>query len=174
MSPEPRELFLNPGDYAFGDRHQRIRTILGSCVAVTFWHPGHRLGAMCHYLLPARAATQAEPPGGKYAEEVLPLIAAHFKDQGLLPDAIQVKMFGGSAMFPDLSLGESLSIGAKNIQVGLEILTRIGFRILNYDLAGGANRTVVFDLATGEVWVRQGQQPRVAGLERRTRGREPA
>ena len=55
MSPEPREIFLNPGEYAFGTELDRIRTILGSCVAVTFWHPGLRLGAMCHYLLPARS-----------------------------------------------------------------------------------------------------------------------
>ena len=174
MSPEDREIFLNPGDFAFGEGGTRIRTLLGSCVAVTFWHPGLRLGAMCHYLLPARAAAQAEPPGGKYAEDVLPIIAARFADQGLAPGSIQVKMFGGSNMFPDLSLGESLSIGAKNIQVGLAILTRIGFRILNYDLAGGANRTVVFDLASGEVWVRQGQQPRVQGRERRSSSRETA
>lgn len=161
MSPDqgPRELFLNPGDYAFGDERDRLRTILGSCVAVTFWHPGLRVGAMCHYLLPARPLTHAGPPGGKYAEDVIPLIADHFSAQGLAPSSIQVKMFGGSNMFPSLSLGESLSIGSKNIHVGLAVLARIGFNILNYDLAGGTNRTVVFDISSGEVWVRQGQGP---------------
>ena len=161
MSPDPeiREIFLNPGDYAFGAEPDRMRTILGSCVAVTFWHPQLRIGAMCHYLLPARAAALDEPPCGKYAEDVIPLIAARFLDQGLPAKAFQVKMFGGSSMFPGLSLGESLTIGAKNIQVGLAELTRCGFNILNYDLAGGSNRTVVFDLGSGEVWVRQGQGP---------------
>ena len=58
MSPDPevREIFLNPGDYAFGDEQVRMRTLLGSCVAVTFWHPKLRVGAMCHYLLPALGA----------------------------------------------------------------------------------------------------------------------
>jgi chemotaxis protein CheD len=51
---EPRELFLHPGEYAFGDAQTRIRTLLGSCVAITFWHPVLKTGAMCHYLLPAR------------------------------------------------------------------------------------------------------------------------
>jgi chemotaxis protein CheD len=161
MSPESlfRERFLNPGDFAFGNERDRLRTILGSCVAVTFWHPPLKLGAMCHYLLPARSPSQTDPPGGKYAEDVIPLIAAHFTNQGLAPSSIQVKMFGGSNMFPTLSLGESLSIGTKNIHVGLAIMARLGFNIVNFDLAGGTNRTVVFDISSGEVWVRQGQGP---------------
>ena len=171
MSPDSLEIFLNPGEYAFGSAPARIRTILGSCVAVTFWHPGLRLGAMCHYLLPSRGANVDEP-GGKYAEDVIPLISRHFADMGLLPAAFQVKIFGGSSMFPGLSLGENLNIGAKNIQVGLAVLTRSGFNILNYDLAGGTNRTVVFDLDSGEVWVRQGQVPQAAGRERRASSRE--
>jgi chemotaxis protein CheD len=154
-----REIFLNPGDFAFGDEQTRIRTILGSCVAVTFWHPGLRVGAMCHYLLPARGPSQSEPAGGKYAEDVIPAIAARFQERNLLPATLQVKMFGGSNMFPSLTLGESLNIGTKNIHQGLTILTRCGFAIANYDLAGGTNRTVLFDVGSGEVWVRQGQGP---------------
>jgi chemotaxis protein CheD len=171
MSPDPeiREIFLNPGDFAFGDEQVRMRTILGSCVAVTFWHPKLRIGAMCHYLLPARAPSQDEPPGGKYAEDVIPLITSRFLDQGLAARAFEVKMFGGSNMFPGLSLGESLTIGSKNIQVGLAALTRCGYNIINYDLAGGTNRTVVFDLWSGEVWVRQGQGASPAPAARRRR-----
>ena len=167
LSEAPREIFLNPGEYAFGDARTRVRTILGSCVAVTFWHPGLRIGAMCHYLLPARAPSLTEPPGGKYAEEVIAIIAGQFADQGLPPAAFQVKMFGGSNMFPGLTLSESLNIGTKNIHRGLEALTRSGFSILNYDLAGGANRTVLFDIWNGEVWVRQGQPAPAQDRERR-------
>ena len=161
MPAEPilREIFLNPGDYAFGDAQTRIRTILGSCVAVTFWHPGLRIGAMCHYLLPTRSPSQGGVPGGKYADDVIPIIGAHFLEMNLHPSTLEVKMFGGSNMFPGLTLGQSLNIGTKNIHVGLTILTRSGFNIVNYDLAGGTNRTVVFDIPSGEVWVRQGQGP---------------
>jgi len=165
VAPE-QEIFLNPGDCAFGDARTRIRTILGSCVAVTFWHPGLRIGAMCHYLLPARVPVQNEPAGGKYAEDILPAIADRFRERNLPPDSFQVKMFGGSNMFPGLTLAESLNIGARNIHTGLAVLARCGFNITNFDLAGGSNRTVVFDLASGEVWVRQGQVP-AADPERR-------
>lgn len=172
MSPEavPREIFLKPGDYAFGEGNTRIRTILGSCVAITFWHAELAMGAMCHYLLPTRARVPATEPSGKYGEDVLRIIADHFTRKSIPRRAIQVKMFGGSNMFPNLSLGEILSIGAKNIEFGLRMLTAEGFKIESFDLAGAANRTVVFELWTGDVWVRQGQGPEGADrskLERR-------
>ena len=170
MSPESgrAEIFLNPGEYAFGEGQTRIRTILGSCVAVTFWHPGLKIGAMCHYQLPTRGPSQCEPTGGKYAEDVLSIISAHFADKSIHASTLQVKMFGGSNIFAPPSLGESLNIGMKNIQVGFAILARSGFNILNYDLAGGKNRTVMFDIGSGEVWVRLGQG-QTAAPESRTR-----
>jgi chemotaxis protein CheD len=151
----PKDIFLHPGEYAFGDSQTRIRTLLGSCVAITFWHPELRIGAMCHYLLPAR------PPSkiglvGNYANEVISAIAAHFHNQNLTSSEFQVKMFGGSNMFPDLSLDEILSVGSKNIYMGEKILTELGFRITTSDLAGVTQRMVIFELWSGDVWVRQG------------------
>ena len=48
------EIFIRPGEFYFGDGNTRIRTILGSCVAVTLWHPERHIGGMCHYMLPRR------------------------------------------------------------------------------------------------------------------------
>jgi len=50
------EVVLGPGDLYFGDRRTRIRTLLGSCVAVTLWHPKAQIGGMCHYMMPPVAA----------------------------------------------------------------------------------------------------------------------
>ncbi len=56
INPAPIDVFLQPGDVYFGDRHTRLRTILGSCVSITLWHPQRLLGGMCHFILPARPA----------------------------------------------------------------------------------------------------------------------
>ena len=48
------EIFLQPGEFYFGDAATRIRTLLGSCVAITLWHPARMIGGMCHYMLPNR------------------------------------------------------------------------------------------------------------------------
>jgi chemotaxis protein CheD len=152
---EPKDVFLHPGEYAFGDEQTRIRTLLGSCVAITFWHPTLRLGAMCHYLLPTRPAPK-KVLEGNYADEVIQIIANRFQNQGLRAGDFQVKMFGGSDMFPDLSLDEILSVGSKNIHMGERQLEALGFSVTTSDLAGVAQRMVIFELWSGDVWVRQG------------------
>ncbi|MBL8511280.1 MAG: chemotaxis protein CheD, partial [Betaproteobacteria bacterium] len=48
------DIFLQPGEFYFGDADTRIRTLLGSCVSITMWHPTRRIGGMCHYMLPTR------------------------------------------------------------------------------------------------------------------------
>lgn len=40
------ETVLAPGDVVFETRPVRLRTLLGSCVAITFWHPHRRIGGM--------------------------------------------------------------------------------------------------------------------------------
>jgi len=166
----PKDLFLNPGEFAFGGPQMRIRTLLGSCVAVTFWHPIHRCGAMCHYLLPNGPSAPGTPPDGKYAQDVIQLILAHFRRKRLRPDDFVVKMFGGSSMFPDLALGEMLAIGARNIHQGHILLEEAGFKVANSDLAGTNQRMVIFELWSGDVWVRQGPPRDIESREDARRG----
>jgi chemotaxis protein CheD len=161
--PPPKEVLLNPGEYAFGEGRTRLRTLLGSCVAITFWHPRHQVGAMCHYLLPTRPQGAPDADDGKYAEDVVPLIATRFRNQGLQPGEFEVKMFGGSNMFPGLDLSGVLTVGAKNIFQGQVLLEQAGFRLQASDLAGEVQRLVVFEVWNGDVWVRSGSRtPRAA------------
>ena len=46
------EVVLAPGQVSFATCPTRLRTLLGSCVAFTFWHPQRRIGGMCHFMLP--------------------------------------------------------------------------------------------------------------------------
>jgi len=173
VSPDftPKDIFLNPGEFAFGDSRTRIRTLLGSCVAVTFWHPIKQSGAMCHYLLP-----ESPEPGnasdGKYAKDVIRLILNHFRHQRLNPEDFVVKMFGGSNMFPELAIGESLAIGERNIHQGHALLSKAGFILSASDLAGTLQRMVIFELWSGDVWVRQGP-PRSMETPKSTRRAAP-
>ena len=45
---------LMPGDFVFGNSELKLKTLLGSCVAITLWHPDKKIGGMCHYMLPGR------------------------------------------------------------------------------------------------------------------------
>ena len=163
---EPRVLILNPGDFAFGGQETLLQTLLGSCVAITFWHPGWRIGAMCHYMLPSRPPNRSGILSGRYAEEALEAIDDRFRALGLAPESIQTRMFGGANMFPGLT-GKQPSIGDRNIEAGRSLLKSMGFALTQEDLGGCLHRRVSFLVGTGRVEVQYGESgPKAAGGRR--------
>ncbi len=116
--PHVIEIYLQPGEFWFGDENTRIRTILGSCVAITLWHPHKRIGGMCHFMLPTRARgstsqsgeSRARPlcpsgyapttaPDGRYGDEAVQLLCEEIERNGCAPAEFEAKLFGGGRMF---------------------------------------------------------------------------
>lgn len=60
--PDLIDIFLQPGEYFVADAGYQIRTMLGSCVSITLWHPKARIGAMSHFLLPSRHLGEYRSP----------------------------------------------------------------------------------------------------------------
>jgi len=149
------EIFLQPGEYYFGDRHTRIRTLLGSCVAITLWHPKLLIGGMCHYLLPARVPVHASALSGKYADEAMYLLLDEIKRANTQPKDYEVKMFGGGDMFPTVRHTSWKHIGSKNAEAGHRLLKRHGLHFAASDLGGVGHRNIFFDVWNGQVWVRK-------------------
>jgi chemotaxis protein CheD len=164
------EIFLQPGEIYFGDRNTRIRTVLGSCVAATFWHPRQKIGGMCHYMLGKRPGRQSceEINGavdgaldgvlnGKYADEALRLLLREIDSVGGNPREYEVKLFGGGNMFVQRKTGanRSINVADDNVVAGRELLARYGFAILAEHLGGHGHRQVIFEVSTGDVWVRK-------------------
>ncbi|BAL26480.1 chemotaxis protein [Azoarcus sp. KH32C] len=156
--PGTVEIFLAPGEHYFGDRHTRIRTLLGSCVAISLWHPQRHLGGMCHYLLPARMRGETEELDGKYADEALHLLIGELTRAGTRLQDYECKLFGGGNMFPDRQRKTARCaadhVGRKNAQAGRDLMRRHGLRPAREDLEGAGHRNVIFDLWTGNVWVK--------------------
>ncbi|WP_446812211.1 chemotaxis protein CheD (plasmid) [Methylomonas sp. 2BW1-5-20] len=155
------DIFLQPGEFYFGDRETRIRTLLGSCVAITLWHPRLRIGGMCHYLLPMRRgkSERAEQPDGRYAEEAMILFLRELDLSASWPADYEVKMFGGGNQFPStiLSVAQEktslISVSDNNIHFGRGLLKRHGFRLIAEHLGGNGHRKLVFDVWSGHVWI---------------------
>ncbi|MBV8465811.1 MAG: chemotaxis protein CheD [Burkholderiales bacterium] len=167
----PIDIFLQPGEVYFGDRDTRIRTLLGSCVAVTWWHPRLQIGAMCHYLLPERPRSRPRREGpldGRYADEAFQVVMRYIQAAGTLPADYQVKMFGGSQTMVSPSAKPG-GVGERNIEYGKSWLFDHGFRVSREHLAGQGHRHIVFDLANGDVWVRFQPQAIEAPVQKRTK-----
>lgn len=155
-SSTQHEVYLRPGEFYFGDHRVRIRTLLGSCVSVTLWHPQRCIGGMCHYMLPGDGRTPPERLDGRYAPDALAMFCRELQRNGSRPGDYEVKIFGGGRMFSssrgmDFGL---LDVGSRNIDAGRQLLRGHGFVIKAEHLAGNGHRTLVFDVATGDVWVR--------------------
>lgn len=166
------EVFLHQGEVCFGGQDTRIRTILGSCVAITMWHPQLLLGGMCHYMLPGRhgralhcrlddtpiahpSRRQASTPlDGKYADEALELMFAEIKRNGTHPREYQIKLFGGGDMFPSASSGGKATVGTKNVEAGTRLLSQHGLKAGIEHLGGVGHRNLIFEIWNGHVWMK--------------------
>jgi chemotaxis protein CheD len=148
------EIFLGPGDLYFGDRETRIRTLLGSCVAVTLWHPRALLGGMCHFVVPTRQLTGMHHElEGRYADEAFLMLLNEIRATSTSPDEYQVKMFGGGSQFTEMT-GQVMDVAARNVDAGLELLRYHGLTLTSMHLGGTGHRQVVLDVWSGDVWLR--------------------
>ncbi|MFT3733778.1 MAG: chemotaxis protein CheD [Rhodocyclaceae bacterium] len=140
-----------PGHVELGSAGVELRTLLGSCVAISLWQPLRKIGALSHVALPARNL----PPGGRgldgrFADEawvkMSMLLAAH----GISPNECVCKIFGGGRIFAN----EFANVGSRNIESVRQLLHSCGVAISKEHVGGIGHREVRFNLATGDVWMR--------------------
>ena len=152
---EPGDRVLQPGEYAVGEAPLRMRTLLGSCVSITLWHPVRRIGAMSHFLLAARSPSHQGVPDARYGEEALALMLRQLHKRSIVPAECEAKIFGGGNMFPEQTAAVVPNIGRRNGEAARDLLLAHGIRVHSESLFGNGHRQMIFDLATGDVWVRQ-------------------
>ncbi len=164
------EIFLQPGDFYFGDRDTRIRTVLGSCVSITMWHPQRLIGGMCHYMLPTRGQKRGGEPDGKYADEAMELFLREMRAANTRPSEYQVKLFGAGNMFPKAGVpdcqhctpetayfrpeGLCPKVSCRNRLVAYYLMQKHGFSIHAEHLGGDGHRQLFFDVWSGYAWMK--------------------
>jgi chemotaxis protein CheD len=142
------EVFLQPGDWFVGDSAYRVRTLLGSCVSVVLWNAYLQVGAMCHFLLATRPREMEGPLDGRYGDEALML------------------MMGGGNMFPERANSPVLDVGRRNGERAQTLLREYGIPVVSESLFGEGHRQIIFEIASGDVWVRQARPVPVKLLQR--------
>jgi chemotaxis protein CheD len=151
-----REIYLQPGQFHFGERNTRIRTILGSCVSIVMWHEKHLIGGMCHYILPKRNRSILDKPDGRYAEEAIELFMARIHTANTRSRDYQVKIFGGGNMFPQYTKrGKCADVPCQNVIAARTLIKRYGLNLVGEHLGGAGHRQIYFDIWNGHVWMRR-------------------
>ncbi|MDH5392431.1 MAG: chemotaxis protein CheD [Gammaproteobacteria bacterium] len=147
------EIFLLPGEFYFGDQHKKIKTLLGSCVAITMWNKRLKIGGMCHFKLPRRHVDSKTRLDGSYGDESMLLFMKSLSQYGLRPANMVVGVFGAGDMFLSLSENNDKSIGKQNIRLAFQLLDKLGFGITHESLGGYVSRRIALDIETGVVKV---------------------
>lgn len=148
---------LGIGECFFTNVPMLIRTVLGSCVCVTFRHaPSHFVGAF-HAVMP-EASRNTDSQSCKYVDTAIASMAGRFKDHAIPFDEIVVKLFGGTNKFSNTdqtTVQKLLDVGMKNVTTAKAHLKNYGFRLRAQDVRGDVGRTLYFHTSTGYVWVKK-------------------
>jgi len=147
------DIFLMPGEFYFGNDCRSVKTLLGSCVAITMWSKSLKLGGMCHYKLPRRLTSPSTQLDGSYGEEAMLLFMQNMSRFMLKPADMTVGVFGAGNMFSSVVKSNEKSIGMQNIKLAHQLLKKLDFSIAHESLGGNVSRKISFDLITGVVKV---------------------
>jgi chemotaxis protein CheD len=161
LESEVSEVYLHPGESYLARKPAIIRTILGSCVGVTFWSARLGIGALTHSQLPLcppanSSAGISVAIGRRYVDFAIRDVARQLDELGAHRTEVQVKLFGGADV---LLVGEAAStkptVGKLNCEAAIEVLREEGFRVSASSLGGTSGLNIRFDTRTGEVLLRR-------------------
>lgn len=162
MQHANKKVILHPGDFYFSrpGENVHIHTLLGSCIAITLWHPQLKAGGMCHFTLPSCPQQRAAGSklDGRYADDVMQMFrleVAKFKTD---ITEYEAKIFGGGNMMREQGDSVEDSVGTRNAAAAMQLLMAEGVNILVAAVGEFGHRQIVFDVAKGEVWVRHIQK----------------
>lgn len=163
-----QEVYLQPGEWFWGVEKFRIKTLLGSCVALCVWHPTIKAGGMTHCLLPTRGLFEKPQHeiermplsglSGRYVDEVLEIFFREMRANGTQPRDYIVKAFGGGNMF-EFQDATGMTVGERNIDMMRRVLSRAKMPLAAEHMGGKGHRHIIFELWNGDCWMRHEELP---------------
>lgn len=149
-----QQLVIGIGDMKYVRNEGILITYaLGSCVGISLYDPVIRLGALVHIMLPEAQGNTAGQIY-KFADSGLRATIKKMEVFGGRRDRIIAKIAGGARMFDVPSSSSVGNIGARNAESVKKILRAERIRLLKEDTGANYARTMLLDVATGEVKIR--------------------
>lgn len=150
-----KKVFIHPGEIFFSDVPAHVHTLLGSCISITLWHPELHIGGMCHFTLPrAPAHHDRDKLDGRYADDVMQIFRFEASKHKTKLSEYEAKIFGGGNMIRSEGDCVQNTVGTKNASAAMKLLIEEGVDIKVVHVGEFGHRRIVFDVLSGEVWVR--------------------
>lgn len=156
------KVVLLPGDFYFGAQHeyQYIQTLLGSCVALTFWHPVKKTGGMCHFVIPEDVNRQWQGRNkpavlnGRYGDQAIKLFQQHISPSKAGINEYQLGLYGGMQAIAVADEGVMGKVGKMNLDFALAQIRANNWLITDSYTAGKGALKILMNLADGRVEVK--------------------
>jgi len=140
-------LTVGIGDFKIGKGDTKIRTCLGSCIALCLYNKDKKIGGLLHIMLP-EAPIDKEVKVAKYADTgTIQFLGAFKKEYNLEEADLEAKIFGGAKMIPSALQ----DIGLDNAKKIREIMKEKNIKILKEKIGGEKGYRIELDVATGLV-----------------------
>lgn len=149
--------YLQPAEAVLSQTRSRMRTVLGSCVAITMRAPRLGYAAMVHCVLPRAGVAAAALRGRealRYVDTAVEILLDAFRRHGARVEELEVKLFGGADGLAGQMPEGGYAVGRKNIAAARDVLKAKGIVPVAARVGGRNGRMVEFDTGTGEVCVR--------------------
>jgi chemotaxis protein CheD len=152
------DIYVQPGESHLVREPTILRTVLGSCVGVTFWHQRLGIAAICHPMLP-----KCPPEPGKlsvaaarrYVDYAIRDLAKRLDALGVSRRETQVKLFGGAdVLMVERDNPDRPTVGRMNADRALLILAEEGYSVIAQRLGGRKGFHIDFLTTSGEVRLR--------------------
>jgi chemotaxis receptor (MCP) glutamine deamidase CheD len=170
QASEYENVYLYPGELYIAERPTIVWTLLGSCIAVVFYHERLQLGAICHAQLPEErfrdGAYRApcshpcykkngapDPSRFKYANCSIRYMYDQFVARGIPSSEITVKLFGGASVLEGVT--DTINVGDENVRIARQVLHEYQLKLVRKDVGGRKGRTLYFYSDTGEVFMKK-------------------
>ncbi|MGA3132154.1 MAG: chemotaxis protein CheD [Terracidiphilus sp.] len=163
-----KEIYVQPGESHLVSEPAVLRTVLGSCVGVTFLVPRLGVGALCHPMMPscppAKGVRLTTHAGRRYVDFAIREIASRLDSLGAVRGEVLVKLFGGNDVLTINSSDAQKTIGKQNYEAAIRVLAEEGFTVVASCLGGTTGVHISFETVHGEVrlrWLESGMPDKV-------------
>jgi chemotaxis protein CheD len=151
------DIYVQPGELHLVRGPAILRTVLGSCVGITFWDERLGIGALCHPMLPRCPAEMNRMTATalrRYVDAAIREVAQKLDRLGAHRGETQVKVFGGADVLQVAHSEDRPTVGRLNADRALQILAEEGYSVIAQRLGGRRGVHIDFLTANGEVRLR--------------------